>query len=134
MRQLDEDFNARRRHWKVQMEVFTEQFSFNVNRSKIYCMWLNILKVNYRVSLKKSVNKEISITFKQRATQRCVRSRIGGIFGCWALLNNCQEYRMCPSCVYTCLNIYNPCTIFIISKVMQISLFTLFFGTPCTYI
>ena len=79
---------------------------------------------------KKSVNKEISITFEQMATQRCVRSQIGGIFGCWALLNNCQEYRMCPSCVYTCLNIYNPCTIFIISKVMQISLFTLFLGHP----
>ena len=38
--------------------------------------------MDYRVSQKKSVNKEISITFKQRATQRCVRSQIGGIFGC----------------------------------------------------
>ena len=81
---------------------------------------------------KKSVNKEISITFEQMATQRCVRSQIGGIFGCWTLLNNCQEYSMCPSCVYTCLNICNPCTIFISSKVMLISLFTLFFGTPCS--
>ena len=84
----------------------------------------------YRVS-QKSVNKEISITFKQMDTQRCVRSQIGGSFGCWALLNNCQECRMCPSCVYMCLNICNPFTIFIISKVMLISLFTLFFGTPC---
>ena len=39
---------------------------------------------------------------------------------------------MCPFCVYTCLNIYNPSTIFIISKFMLISLFTLFFGTPCS--
>ena len=31
---------------------------------------------------KKSVNKEISITFKQRVTQRCARSQIGDIFGC----------------------------------------------------
>ena len=30
---------------------------------------------------KKSVNKEISITFEQTATQRFVRSQIGGIFG-----------------------------------------------------
>ena len=79
---------------------------------------------------KKSVNKEISITFEQMATQRCVRSQIGGIFGCWAHLNNCQEYSMCPSCVYTCLNICNPCTIFISSKVMLISLFTFFWGHP----
>ena len=61
----------------------------------------------------KNVNKEISITFEQMATQRCVRSKIGGIFGCWALLNSCQEYSMYPSCVYMCLNICNPCTIFI---------------------
>ena len=39
---------------------------------------------------------------------------------------------MCPPCVYTCLNICNPCTIFISSKVMLISLFTLFLGTPCS--
>ena len=38
---------------------------------------------------------------------------------------------MGPSCVYTCLNICNPFTIFINSKVMLVSLFTLFFGTPC---
>ena len=29
----------------------------------------------------KSVNKEISITFEQMATQRCLRSQIGGILG-----------------------------------------------------
>ena len=38
-------------------------------------------KINF-LCPKKSVNKEISITFEQRATQRCVRSQIGGIFGC----------------------------------------------------
>ena len=81
---------------------------------------------------KKSVNKETSITFELMATHRCVRSQNGGIFGSGALLNKCQEYSMCPSCVYTCLNICNPCTIFISSKVMLISLFTLFFGTPCS--
>ena len=30
----------------------------------------------------KNVNKEISITFEQMAIHRCVRSQIGGIFGC----------------------------------------------------
>ena len=66
---------------------------------------------------KKSVNKEISITItsEQMATQRCVRNQIGGIFGCRALLNNCQEYSMCPSCVYMCQNICNRFTIFISS-------------------
>ena len=29
---------------------------------------------------KKSVNKEISITFEKMATQRCLRSHIGGTF------------------------------------------------------
>ena len=41
-------------------------------------------------------------------TQKCVSGHYGGIFWCWTHLNYCQESSMCPSCVYMCLNIYNP--------------------------
>ena len=58
-----------------------------------------------------------------------MRSQIGGIFGCWTHLNYCQESSMCPSCVYTCLNICNTCTISLVQRL--IPWFTGFFGTPC---
>ena len=42
----------------------------------------NVSQIYIQGVPKKSVNKEISITFEQMATQRCVRSQIGSIFGC----------------------------------------------------
>ena len=60
---------------------------------------------SYRVSKKLG---NYSITFEQMATQRCVRSQIGGIFWCSTHLDHCQNSSMSSSCIYTCLNIYNP--------------------------
>ena len=61
-------------------------------------------------------------------TQSCVRSQIRDIFWCWTHLDHYQKSSMSPSCIYTCLNIYNPLSDHLFNRYADF-----LFGTPCIY-